>query len=150
MHFVYYLYRRKLSATPSTQVAGNSNKPSSTNHKQPTQRRILIAKIITYPATGQIDLKKQTEVHANTRNNRVFYYCHSHEVATGQYECPYADLIDNTICCEAVCKYNMLGRELGNTEDPYVKVENEFGLETYLPQSYFNDVLDMKEEDFPF
>jgi hypothetical protein len=44
----------------------------------------------------------------------------------------------------------MLGRELGKTEEPYVKVENEFGLETYLPQSYFNDVLDMNEEDYPF
>lgn len=109
-----------------------------------------MAKILKYPATGKVVLEKEEAVIDNTRNNRVFYYCHSHEVATGQYECPYADLIDNTICCEAVCKYNMLGRELGKTEDPYVKVENEFGLETYLPQSYFNDVLDMKDEDYPF
>lgn len=109
-----------------------------------------MAKILKYPATGKVVLEKEEAVIDNTKENRVFYYCHSYEVATGLYECPYADLIDNTICCEAVCKNNMLGRELGKTEEPYIKVENKFGLEAYLPQSYFNDVLDMNEEDYPF
>lgn len=29
----------------------------------------------------------------------IYYYCCNHDVATGKYECPYADIIENTICC---------------------------------------------------
>lgn len=26
-------------------------------------------------------------------------YCYNHDVATGNYDCPYADIVNNTICC---------------------------------------------------
>lgn len=65
-----------------------------------------MAKILRYPATGKVVLDKEECVIDNTRGNKEYYYCHSHDVATGKYECPYADLIDNTICCTAVCVYN--------------------------------------------
>lgn len=109
-----------------------------------------MAKILKYPATGKVVLEKEEAVIDNTRNNRCFYYCHSHEVATGQYECPYADLIDNTICCDVPCIFNTLGIQMGLDKNPYVETMDEYGNEIYLPQSYFNDVLDMNEEDYPF
>lgn len=39
-------------------------------------------------------------------DGKTHYYCHNHDVATGAYECPYADVIDNTICCTQHCTYN--------------------------------------------
>ena len=39
-------------------------------------------------------------------DGRKYYYCRNHDVATGAYECPCADVIDNTICCTQHCKYN--------------------------------------------
>ena len=39
-------------------------------------------------------------------DGRTYYYCRNHDVATGAYECPCADVIDNTICCTQHCKYN--------------------------------------------
>lgn len=33
-------------------------------------------------------------------------HCHNHDVATGKYECPYADVVNNTICCTGhECNY---------------------------------------------
>ena len=28
-------------------------------------------------------------------------YCFNHDVATGKYDCSYADVVNNTICCTA-------------------------------------------------
>ena len=39
-------------------------------------------------------------------DNKTHYYCRNRDVATGAYECPYADAIDNTICCSQSCSYN--------------------------------------------
>ena len=34
-------------------------------------------------------------------------HCYNHEVATGNYDCPYADVVNNTICCTGhECNYN--------------------------------------------
>lgn len=33
-------------------------------------------------------------------------HCYNHDVATGKYECPYADVVNNTICCTGhECNY---------------------------------------------
>ena len=33
-------------------------------------------------------------------------HCRNHDVATGKYECPYADVVNNTICCTGhECNY---------------------------------------------
>ena len=35
-----------------------------------------------------------------------YSYCCNHDVATGKYECPYADVVNNTICCTGhECNY---------------------------------------------
>ena len=33
-------------------------------------------------------------------------YCRYHDVATGVYECPYAEVVNNSIVCNHTCMYN--------------------------------------------
>ena len=36
-------------------------------------------------------------------------YCHNHDVAVGSYECPCANLVNNSIVCTSKeCRYNSL------------------------------------------
>lgn len=35
-----------------------------------------------------------------------YRYCCNHDVATGKYDCPYADVVNNSICCNSnECNY---------------------------------------------
>lgn len=56
----------------------------------------------------------------------IYYYCCNHDVATGKYECPYADIIENTICCTTACVYNK------NSDFKKNKVVNNFN-ESIVP-----------------
>ncbi|MBQ2285582.1 MAG: hypothetical protein II244_07955 [Clostridia bacterium] len=57
-------------------------------------------------------------------------YCRYHKVATGEYECPYADVVNNTIVCNRTCVYN----------SKYCNIEYE----------YENSIDDEDIVDYPF
>lgn len=63
-------------------------------------------------------------------------HCCNRDVATGKYECPYADVVNNTITCDSdSCISNS---------------KNNVPYQHYYPQSMFNDCLDINDEDYPF
>lgn len=55
---------------------------------------------------GKVVLEKEEAFVGDTPHGDTYYFCHNHDVATHKYDCPYADIIDNTICCTATCVYN--------------------------------------------
>lgn len=57
-------------------------------------------------ALGKVILDKDEAFVGNIPKGKPYYFCHNHDVATHKYDCPYADIIDNTICCTAICAYN--------------------------------------------
>ena len=50
------------------------------------------------------DLIKAVDAIATPKG--MLYCCKNHDVASGVYECPMADLYENTIVCTSPCKYN--------------------------------------------
>lgn len=89
----------------------------------------MILKYLYGKNKGKVVLEKEEAFVGNTPHGDTYYFCHNHDVATHKYDCPYADIIDNTICCTATCIYNK-------------KAEVEVA-----GDSYFDDVLDF---DLPF
>lgn len=74
-------------------------------------------------------------------------YCYNHDVATGKYDCPYADVVNNSICCNCnECNYK------GIKEKPVV---NNSIFDKITPAPY-EDIASnllansLKDEDFPF
>lgn len=60
-------------------------------------------------------------------------YCRNHDVASGKYDCPYADVVNNSICCNCdECNY----------KDNYINsvVNNSTSFEPIV----------INEEDLPF
>ena len=66
----------------------------------------MILKYLYGKNKGKVVLEKEEAFVGNTPHGYTYYFCHNHDVATHKYECPYADIIDNTICCTATCIYN--------------------------------------------
>ena len=66
----------------------------------------MILKYLYGKNKGKVVLEKEEAFAGNTPHGYTYYFCHNHDVATQKYECPYADIIDNTICCTATCVYN--------------------------------------------
>lgn len=89
-----------------------------------------MAKILKYPATGKVVLEKEEGL-IDWETGKTYYYCHYHDVATGKYECPYADLKDNSIVCTAECIFNALGKEKLSTtyDETYVETHSSFSEE---------------------
>ena len=75
-----------------------------------------MAKILKYPATGKVVLEKEEGFIDWRGTGKTYYYCHYHDVATGKYECPYADLIDNSIVCTTECVYNAQGVKISKVK----------------------------------
>ena len=48
-------------------------------------------------------------------------YCRYHDVATGKYDCPYAEVVNNSIVCNSTCMYN------SKYSDREIKYENSIG-----------------------
>ena len=80
-------------------------------------------------------------------------YCFYHDVATGKYDCPYADVVNNSICCNCnECNYK------GNNQKPVVdnltEEERYIYCKTHLGSLYGKSVYDllanMSDEAFPF
>lgn len=78
-------------------------------------------------------------------------HCYNHDVATGNYNCPYADLINNTICCTShECIYN------GITKKSVVNnLTKEEMCKLHLGAVYGKTVMDLvvnnlPDDKFPF
>lgn len=54
----------------------------------------------------ELELKlHSTSLYGSTVMKMV--HCCNHDVATGKYDCPYADVVNNTLCCTGhECNYN--------------------------------------------
>ena len=77
-------------------------------------------------------------------------YCRNHDVATGKYDCPYADVVNNTICCTGhECNYRginenqVVDNSLYDEDDeclscPYFNPEAPYCC-TYAPEACYYD-----------
>lgn len=85
-------------------------------------------------------------------------YCLNHDVATGNYDCPYADVVNNSICCNCnECNYRSIASNsvVNNTitcdsDSCISNSKNMVSYQHHYPQSMFNDCLDINDEDYPF
>lgn len=60
-------------------------------------------------------------------------YCYNHDVATGKYDCPYADVVNDSICCNCKeCNYNSI------TKNQVVDNSLEDEIDACLSCPYFN------------
>lgn len=93
-------------------------------------------------------------------------FCKYHDVATGKYECPYADVVDNTIICNAKnCIYQSIynpikvesGPLQGKTvfslsnmseEEKYMYLKLHSG--SLYGKSVYDLLANMPDEAFPF
>lgn len=39
------------------------------------------------------------KLHVLSEEVLIMVYCLNHDVATGKYDCPYSDVVNNSICC---------------------------------------------------
>lgn len=62
-------------------------------------------------------------------------YCHNHDVAVGTYECPCANLVNNSIVCTSKeCRYNSMHIRFKSSSANAIVVNNspeEYELNTY-------------------
>ena len=80
-------------------------------------------------------------------------YCYNHDVATGKYDCPYADVVNNSICCNCnECNYK------GIYEKPVVDNSDEDERYKYFKchsgevygKSVYDLLANMPDDKFPF
>ena len=90
-------------------------------------------------------------------------HCFNHDVATGKYDCPYADVVNNTICCTGKeCNHiGMISTVVNNlTKEQMCKLHSGavygnsvFAMITPTP---YEDIAanllanSLKDEEFPF
>lgn len=86
----------------------------------------MILKYLYGKNKGKVVLEKEEAFVGNTPQGDIYYFCHNHEVASHKYDCPYADVIDNTICCTATCIYN-------NKAEDTVASNSDFGDDFEFP-----------------
>lgn len=84
-----------------------------------------------------------------------YSYCNNHDVATGKYDCPYADVVNNTLCCTShECNYNdsrVVDNYLDDDDDeclsyPYFNPEAPDCC-TYAPEACYYDA---DPDKYPF
>ena len=53
-----------------------------------------------------------------------YSYCYNHDVATGKYDCPYADVVNNSICCNCdECNYRGINEnQVVNNSAPFESI----------------------------
>jgi len=85
-------------------------------------------------------------------------YCRNHDVATGKYDCPYADVVNNSICCNCdECNYkgifekSVVDNSLNDEDDeclscPYFNPEAPDCC-TYAPEACYYDA---DPDKYPF
>lgn len=56
---------------------------------------------------------------------KTYYYCHYRDVATGKYNCPYAEVVDNSLVCTAECVYNAQGVKISKVKFTEMK-DNDY------------------------
>lgn len=88
-------------------------------------------------------------------------YCHNHDVAVGTYECPYVNLVNNSIVCTSKeCRYNSEHILFTSSSANAIVVNNLTEEERYkyckthlgavYGKSVYDLLLNMSEDDLPF
>lgn len=86
-------------------------------------------------------------------NTKPLIYCHNHDVATGNYDCPYAGVVNNSITCSSKeCCYNSMHIKFTSSSANAILDYNycKTHLGAVYGKSVYNLLSNMPDETFPF
>ena len=82
-------------------------------------------------------------------------YCRNHDVAVGTYECPCANLVNNSIVCTSKeCRYNSMHIRFTSSSanailfDNYEMCKNNLG--SVYGKSVYDLLANMSDKEYPF